>query len=115
MPTDRYQRLTDERRARVYTMDQREVLDLLQLAIVPAFGLPEMLAVPREPRVLPRDALIVNSTLNFYNRQFEFLVYHESFDPVPVGETPPRWPAPLKLEFAAVRIAREPEPKESSG
>jgi len=109
---DRYQRLNDERRARVYTIDQRHAIDLLQLAIAPEGGLPGTLCVPREPRVLPRDALIVNSTLNFYNRQFEFLVYHETFDPVPVGALPPTWPDPLKLEVVSVLIAPE-EPKET--
>jgi len=109
MSTDRFAQLEEQRRARVYAVRQRDVLDNIQLALLPDAERPQFVGVPELSPKLPAGAHIAAAHLNVMNREFEFLVYHESFDPVPVGQIAPRWPEPLALGYRVVELRNAAE------
>lgn len=109
MSTDRFAQLEEQRRARVYAVRQSDVIDNIQFALLPDAEQPQFVGVPDLSPKLPEGAIIAGAHLNVMNREFEFLVYHESFDAVPVGQMAPRWPEPLKVGYRVVELRKSAE------
>jgi hypothetical protein len=92
------------RRVRLVAVPADHVLDWFASA---AAGYPRYVTLPLF-RGLPDGARVQRVRENFYTKQFEFVVEHASFDPVPEGVAPPLFPGPLGATCVAVELPDAP-------
>lgn len=89
-----------ERRVKVFCVGQTEVLEWFRCA---SEGWPESVALPLV-KGLPKGVRVLAVQSNFMNRQFEFLVEHESFELVAEGVPAPFAEDQLCLEFFLINV-----------
>lgn len=85
---------------KVFCVGQTEVLEWFRFA---SEGWPQRVALPLV-KGLPKGVRVLAVQSNFMNRQFEFLVEHESFEPVAEGLPAPFAEGQLHLEFFVVDV-----------
>lgn len=95
----------DERRLRLYFVNEHDVLD----AFVGKGDTQQYVTLPCLP-ALPDDARVIDVHHDFYRKQFAFMVESATFEPVADGDCIPNAARRAFVEHRVLRIVRQGEP-----